>query len=185
MGWTIYAMLIQFLFWIPLTILFLRLAFPLIRAPFSDPIVGWIYSVTNPALRPIEKVVPRWRNLSLAALLLFWLVSSLEYALLVRFGGPALFWLVGGLANAISFALGFLIVMILLYIIFSLVQPRAGSSIVFLTERVASPICAVFRSRVPMIGPFDLSPALAILVMMLLRLLLQWVVYELAPMLSS
>ena len=42
MGWTIYGLLIQFLFWIPLTILFFRIALPLVRAPFSDPLVGWV-----------------------------------------------------------------------------------------------------------------------------------------------
>lgn len=180
MGWTVYGMLIQFLFWIPLTILFFRIALPLVRAPFSDPLVGWVYSVTNPLLRPLERFVPRWRNLSLAAVLVFWLVASIEYALLVRLAGPALLWPVGGLAGALSFALGFLIALIFLYTLFTLFQPRAGTSIVFVTERIAVPICRIFRRRLPMIGPFDLSPAAAILVLMLLRLLLQWLIYEIA-----
>lgn len=180
MGWTVYGMLIQFLFWIPLTILFFRIALPLVRAPFSDPLVGWIYSVTNPLLRPLERFVPRWRNLSLAAILVFWLIATLEYALLVRLSGSALLWPVGGLAGAITFALGFLIALIFLYSLFSLFQPRAGTSIVFITERVAAPICGIFRRYLPMAGPFDLSPAAAILVLMLLRLMLQWLTFEIA-----
>ena len=69
--------------------------------------------------------------------------------------------------------------LIVLYTLFGLFQPRAGTSIVFVTERIARPICNVFRRRLPMIGPFDLSPAAAILMLMVLRLLLLWVSYKL------
>lgn len=180
MGWQIYQYLIIFLFWIPLTVLFLRLALPLVRAPFSDPLVGWIYSVTNPLLRPLERFVPRWRNLSLAAVLLFWLVASFEFALLVRLHGHPGLWLLGGLAGAISFALGFLIALIVLYALFSLFQPRAGASFVFITERLAAPLCQRIRRRVPPLGPFDLSPAIAILLLMVLRIALAELIASIA-----
>lgn len=179
MGYMIYGYLIQFLIWIPLTILFLRIALPLVRAPFSDPMVGWVYSVTTPVLRPVEKIVPRWRNLSLAAVLLFWLVASLEQALLMLFSRNLLVWLLAGLAGAISFALGFMIVVIFVWVLFTFFQPRAGSSIVSIVQRLASPICNVFRRRIPAIGPFDLSPALAILTLTILRLIVPWAIYSL------
>lgn len=172
MGWTLYYYCITFLFWIPLTILFLRIALPLVRAPFSDPLVGWVYSVTTPVLRPLERFVPRWRNLSLAAVLLFWLVAALEFALLVRLQGHAGLWLLGGLAGALSFALGFLIALIVLYALFSLFQPRAGASFVFIVERIAAPLCNRVRRLVPPLGPFDLAPAIVILLLLIMRVLL-------------
>ncbi len=180
MGWTIYAYLIQFLFWIPLTILFLRIALPLVRAPFSDPVVGWVYSVTNPLLRPLERYIPRWRNFSIAAALLFWLVASLEFALLLRFNGNPGTWLVGGLLGAIGFATGFLIALIILSALFTLFQPRAGTSFVFLTDRLASPLVNRVRRHVPPVGPFDLSPAMAVLMLFVLRLLLAWAIFQVA-----
>ncbi|MBK8069852.1 MAG: YggT family protein [Rhodanobacteraceae bacterium] len=180
MGWTIYGYLIQFLFWIPLTILFFRIALPLVRAPFSDPLVGWVYSVTNPLLRPLERHIPRWRNFSIAAALLFWLVASLEFALLLRFYGHPGTWLVGGLVGAISFATGFLIALIILSALFTLFQPRAGSSFVFLTERLASPLVRRVRRYLPPVGPFDLSPAVAVLLLVILRMLLAWLVFKLS-----
>ncbi len=180
MGYMIYSYLIQFLFWIPLTILFLRIALPLVRAPFSDPLVGWVYSVTTPVLQPIERLVPRWRNLSLAAVLVFWLVASLEQALLMLFSGHILIWLLNGLAGAISFALGFMIVVIFVWVLFTFFQPRAGSSIVSIVQRLSSPICNAFRRRIPAVGPFDLSPALAILTLTILRLILPSVIFALA-----
>lgn len=180
MGWTIYAYLIQFLFWIPLTILFLRIALPLVRAPFSDPLVGWVYSITNPLLRPLERYIPRWRNFSIAAALLFWLVASLEFMLMLRLHGHPGTWLVGGLMGAIGFATGFLIALIILSALFTLFQPRAGSSFVFLTDRLASPLVSRVRRYVPLIGPFDLSPAVAILLLVILRLLLAWGIFQLS-----
>lgn len=180
MGVMIYQYLVSFLFWIPLTVLFCRIALPLVRAPFSDPLVGWVYSVTNPVLRPIERFVPRWRNLSLAAVLLLWLVASLEFALLMLFAGNPLMWLLGGLAGAISFVLGFLIVLIFASVLFSFFQPRAGSSIVFLVQRLTGPICNAFRRWIPAVGPFDLSPALAILALTILRLILPQAIFALS-----
>jgi len=178
-GLSIYAWLIQFLFWIPLTILFLRIVLPVVRAPFSDPLVGWIYTVTNPVMRPFERFIPRWRNWSLTAILLFWVVACIEYAL-IRLGGSPLAWLIGGLGGAISFALGFLIALVVLYALFSLFQPRAGTSIVYLTERIAQPMCAVFRRHIPPLGPLDLSPAMVVLSLVLTRLLLTAALYQLA-----
>jgi YggT family protein len=180
MGWTIYAYLVQFIFWIPLAILFFRIALPLVRAPFSDPLVGWVYSVTNPLLRPLERHIPRWRNFSIAAALLLWLVASLEFALLLRFNGHPGAWMVGGLMGAISFATGFLIALIILSALFTLFQPRAGTSFVFLTDRLAAPIVKRVRRFVPPLGPFDLSPAVAILLLVILRLILAWAIYQLS-----
>lgn len=180
MGWTIYAYLVQFIFWTPLAILFFRIALPLVRAPFSDPLVGWVYSVTNPLLRPLERHIPRWRNFSIAAALLLWLVASLEFALLLRFNGHPGAWMVGGLMGAISFATGFLIALIILSALFTLFQPRAGTSFVFLTDRLAAPIVKRVRRFVPPLGPFDLSPAVAILLLVILRLILAWAIYQLS-----
>ncbi len=180
MGQNILPLLISFLFWIPLTILFLRLALPLVRAPFSDPVVGWVYEVTNPVFRPFERFVPRYRNLSLTAVLLFWFTATLEYTLLVWFSGSAFAWIVGGLAGAIGFALGALMVCVVLFALFSLFQPRAGTSIVYLVERFSVPLVRHVRRFIPTIGPIDLSPAIVVLALMIVRLLLTDGLYRLA-----
>lgn len=172
---SLYTMLIDLLFFIPFTVILLRITFPLVRAPFSDPVVGWVYTVTTPVLRPLERFIPRWRNLSLAAVVLLWLVATLEFALLTLVLAP-LAWLIGGFGLAANFAIGFLIVMIILYSLFSLFEPRHGSSIVFLTQRIAAPLCGVFRRFVPTIGPFDLSPMLVVLALLVLRILVSMAV---------
>lgn len=175
---SLYATLIDLLFFIPYTVILLRIAFPLVRAPFSDPVVGWVYTVTTPVLRPLERYIPRWRNLSLAAVVLLWLVASLEFALLSLVLAP-LAWLIGGFGLAANFAIGFLIVMIVLYTLFSLFEPRTGSSVVFLTHRIAAPLCGLYRRLVPTIGPFDLSPMLVILTLLILRILVAMLVQTL------
>lgn len=178
-GYTIYQLLIIFVFWIPLTILFLRIALPIVRAPFSDPLVGWVYKSTNPLLRPLERFVPRWRNLSLAAVLLFWLVATIEYALLSLRVSPAA-WAVGGLGGALGFALGWLIALVVLHVLFSLFQPREGTSPVHMTARIVVPMVSPLRRRLPLLGPFDLSPAVLMLGLMIVRLVLGGALYGLA-----
>ena len=68
----------------------------------------------------------------------------------------------------------------MLYVLFGLFQPRAGTSLVFLTERIAAPLCNVFRRFIPPLGPLDLSPALVTLSLILTRLVFTQGLYGLA-----
>jgi hypothetical protein len=48
------------------------------RADFNNPLSQFVYRYTNPVLAPIRRVLPNWRRINLAALLLAWLVMLLK-----------------------------------------------------------------------------------------------------------
>mgnify|MGYP002783985114 CR=1 FL=1 len=179
MWWSIYQLIMSFVFWIPMAILFLRILFPLVRAPFSDPMVGWIYTVTNPLMRPLERFIPRYRNLHLAAVLLFIAVSMLSVAVIGLTLQPRML-IFGGLERALGFVYFFLIALLILYVLMSFVVVRRGNFFVELVGRVVGPPIRWIRARVPPIGPFDLSPMLLILALTILWMLLSAGLWTLA-----
>lgn len=176
---SIYQLLMSFVFWIPLTILFLRLVFPLVRAPFSDPVIGWVYTVTNPLMRPLERFIPRYRNFHIAALLLFLAVAMLSMAVIFLTLEPRLVFF-GGLDRALGFAYWFLMVLVLLYVLMSFVVVRQDNFFIELVKRVVAPPLRWIRARVPPLGPLDLSPMLFVLALTILWMLLSAGLWTLA-----
>lgn len=176
---SIYQLVMGFVFWIPLAILFLRILFPLIRAPFSDPMVGWVYTVTNPLMRPFERFIPRYRNLHLAALLMFLLTAMLGTAVIGLTLEPRIV-VFGGLDRALGFTYWFLMALLILYVLMSFVVVRQGSFFIELVRRVVGPPVRAIRDRVPPIGPFDLSPMLLMLALTIVWMLLSAGLWSLA-----
>lgn len=176
---SIYQLVTSFVFWIPLAILFLRILFPLVRAPFSDPMVGWVYTVTNPVMRPLERFIPRYRNFHVAALLLFLLTAMLATAVIGLTLEPRVV-IFGGLDRALGFTYWFLMALLILYVLMSFVVVRQGNFFIELVTRVVGPPLRRIRAHVPPIGPFDLSPMLLILALTILWMLLSAGLWTLA-----
>ncbi|EIL90977.1 hypothetical protein UU7_14790 [Rhodanobacter spathiphylli B39] len=74
------SMLIELVFEAAVTLLLLRVAAEACRADFHNPLSQFIYRYTNPVLAPIRRVLPNWRRINLAALLLAWLAMLLKPA---------------------------------------------------------------------------------------------------------
>ena len=109
------AMLLGLAFDAVVVLLLLRVLAEACRADFNNPLSQFIYRTTNPVLAPIRRVVPNWRRINLAGLLLAWLAMLLKRLLLFGLVGvmpsmPGL--LVLSLAELIDFTLLFYIVVI-------------------------------------------------------------------------
>ena len=64
------ALLLDLAFDAVVTLLLLRVAAEACRADFHNPLSQFVYRYTNPVLAPIRRVLPNWRRINLAALLL-------------------------------------------------------------------------------------------------------------------
>jgi YggT family protein len=76
------SLLIELAFDAVATLLVLRLLAEASRADFNNPLSQFVYRYTNPVLAPIRRVLPNWRRINLAALLLAWLTMLLKRLLL-------------------------------------------------------------------------------------------------------
>jgi YggT family protein len=144
----------------------LRLYMQWQRISFSNPIGGLVFALTDWLILPLRRLIPpvgRWDVSSLVAAALLQLV---QYSFLTLLLGAASAWAwlpwlaLFGLARvAVSGLIGLLIV----YAVMSWVQAR--SPLADVIARLCEPILRPVRRVIPLVGGFDLSP-LVILVLL-------------------
>ncbi|HEU4857184.1 MAG TPA: YggT family protein [Rhodanobacteraceae bacterium] len=167
------ALLIQFAFGCAVALFVFRLLTEAVRADFYNPICQFLYRATNPVLTPLRRVLPTWRRINLAALVVAWVLEVVKNFLL-RFVAPD-FWasnlgtLVLGFADLLNFFMIVYLIMIFAWALLSYVNIDARNPLVPLLGKIVDPVLKPLRKRVPLVGGFDLSPMLAILVILLVQ----------------
>ncbi len=170
------TLLIQFAFGCAVALFVFRLLCEAVRADFYNPICQFLYKATNPVLTPLRRVIPTWRRINLAALLIAWIIEVVKNFLL-RFTIPE-YWasnagvLLLGFADLVDFFAIMYLIMIFVWALLSWVNVDARNPVVPLLGKIVGPLLKPFRKVVPLIGGFDLSPMLAILVILLIRIVL-------------
>ena len=144
----------------------LRLDMQWQRVPFSNPIGGLVFALTDWLVMPLRRVIApvgRWDLSSLVAAVLLQLV---QYFLLWLILGAGAVWawlpwlaLFGLVRVAISGLIGLLIV----HAVMSWMSTR--SPIADVVARLCAPVLRPFQRIIPLVGGVDLSP-LAVLVLL-------------------
>jgi YggT family protein len=170
---TMYAYLIAAIFFLIYLVIYSRFAFQLVRAPFINQVAQWVYRSTNPVVQPMERVIPRWRHISIASLVLLLIAAMLKVALLTGASAFSTFGVRVALSDALSFALRYWIWAIFISIVlgwlFSVVERRRDNDLVDIVFMLARPLCALprrfFRTH---IGVFDFAPVIVLFVLAML-----------------
>ena len=168
------SLLIELAFNLLATLFVLRVLAEAARADFHNPISQFLYRATNPVLAPIRRVIPNWRRINLAALLLAWLVMVLKNALLFALLGAAPNaggLLVLGLADLIDFVLVFYLVLIFGWSLMSMLQVDSRQPVLRLAGAIVEPLLRPLRGRLT-VGMIDFSPMAVMLVIVLARILI-------------
>ena len=169
------ALLIEFAFGALVALFLLRMLAEAVRADFYNPICQFLYRTTNPVLTPLKRVIPNFRRINLAALLLAWVAEVVKNLLLyamigLRAAVPGLLLL--GLADLLDFLAVLYLLMILAWALLSFVSLDARHPLTPLLGRLVEPVLRPLRRFLPAPGGLDLSPAVAILVILLMRVLI-------------
>lgn len=167
--------LIRFVFGALITLVVLRVLLQMVRANFYNPICQFLYKATNPVLMPLRRVVPSWRNLDVAGVLLAWLLSAIQLALLFALAGvsPKLVGLaVMAVADLIGFVLLLYMALIIVRILLSFFPGNARHPIVPLIYQLTDPLLRPLQRILPSLGGLDFSPMVAWLLITLARVLL-------------
>ena len=172
----IFNLLLSTFFYFFIVIVFLRFLFQLIRADFHNPVSQFILKVTNPLLIPLRRIIPAWKNIDSASLVLIFLLKIIELFLrdLINFGS------VGSLYNLLSLsimelvrmAINFYFFAILGQIVLSWLAPHNNNPLIGLLHQITNPVMAPARKLIPPIGGMDLSPILVLLALQVLETLL-------------
>lgn len=167
--------LVSTLFKLAMWVVILRIALQLVRADFYNPVSQLVWRLTQPVVDPLTRLIPRFQNWDLAALLvLFLLAMAYIYAVfaILGFHVPLLHaaWL--ALLTMLALTLMLLTFSIFVQAILSWLGPgvnnRAGSVLWSLNE----PLLGRIRRVVPTVSGVDLSPLVAILLLQVLYYLI-------------
>jgi YggT family protein len=167
------SLLIELAFDAVVTLLILRLLAEACRADFNNPLSQFVYRYTNPVLAPIRRVLPNWRRINLAALLLAWLAMLLKrlllYSLIGMLPHPAGL-LVLALADLLDFVLLFYIVLIFGWSLLSMFAADQRQPLLRLAGNLVAPLLRPLRGKL-IVGNIDLAPMAVMIALVLARLL--------------
>ena len=167
------SLLIELAFDALATLLVLRLLAEASRADFNNPLSQFVYRYTNPVLAPIRRVLPNWRRINLAALLLAWLTMLLKRLLLFAVIGIVPHFaglLVLALAELLDFILLFYIVLIFGWSLLSMFAVDRRQPLLRLAGTIVDPLLRPLRGKL-IAGQIDFAPMAVMIVLLLARLL--------------
>ncbi len=154
----------------------LRFLLQVARADFYNPFTQAIVKVTDPAVRFFRRLIPGYRGLDFASLVLALLVQCIATALLISlsgFGIPGaglvVSWSVIGL---LSLVLNIYFWGMMISIIASFIAPYSGHPALVLIRQLTEPLMEPFRRLLPSMGGLDLSPIFVFLAIQIIRTVL-------------
>jgi YggT family protein len=159
-----------------LLLLLLRFWLPVLRADFRNPIAQGILRITSPLVIPVRRFISPIGRLDTSTILVAFALEFLLVLVLLALRGLN----VGTLPIAITAVLELAIqslnlffFVILIKVVLSWVAPQNYNPIIALLNTMAEPVLSPFRRIVPVIGGFDISPIIAIVLLKAAEIVLQ------------
>ena len=145
----------------------LRFALQWVRADPRNPFWQFVVQITNPLVRPLRQVVPGWRGMELASLLLAFVLEAVAVVVLVRLTGTPL----PGVVLVLYYALLRFVLAVLrlyffalvVYVLLSWVNPDGSHPLARALGALCEPLLRPVRRFIPVIGGFDLSPLIVLI----------------------
>jgi YggT family protein len=167
--------LVKTLFGLYITVVVIRFLLQWARADFYNPVSQFVVKLTSPVLRPLRKMIPGYRGLDTASVVLAWLLKAAELAILTLLLGldrnplGALAWALPALVGLI---ISIFLFAVLIRVILSWLNPDPYNPAVDLLTRLTDPIMRPAQRLIPPVSGIDLSPMVVMIGLVLLEMLL-------------
>jgi YggT family protein len=158
-----------------ITAVMLRFLLAMVRADFYNPLTQILVKLTNPALKPLRRLIPGFGGIDIASLLLMLTLQMLALALITLLRGAALHpfgLLLWSIAELLGLLLNIYMFSILIQVVLSWVNPNAYNPAVSLLYSINEPLLAPARRLIPPLSGLDLSPVVVLLGLQLAKMLL-------------
>lgn len=170
--------LIDTLFGLYILVIMLRFLLQTARADFYNPISQFIVKVTNPALRPLRRLIPGWGGIDNASLVLLFSIQCIALLLLGLISGafgeglniPGL--LVATITKLVSLLLYVYLFGIFILALLSWINPGSYNPVATVIANLTEPLMRPARKLIPPLGGIDLSPMVVILAIYVARMLI-------------
>jgi YggT family protein len=168
--------LIQTVFGFYILAVMLRFLLQWVRADFYNPLVQFLVRITNPPLLPLRRIIPGYRGLDLASLVLAFVLQLVEMILITLLLGqhPS----VGGIllltvAELLKLVINIYLWGIVIQAILSWVNPDPRHPAARVLAQLTDPVLQPVRRRLPPVSGIDLSPMVVVVGLIFVSLLLQ------------
>lgn len=155
--------------------LLLRFLLQASRADFYNPVSQALVKLTAPVLNPVRRLIPTWRNVDLATLVVALVCNTLFTALMIFAAGyvlPNIGILVSwSFLGLVAFILNIYFWGLLVSIIASWVAPFSGNPALLLVQQLLEPIQWRFRKIIPPMGGLDFSPIFIFLAIQVVQIM--------------
>ncbi|MCK9529270.1 MAG: YggT family protein [Gammaproteobacteria bacterium] len=169
------AFLINTLFQLYIIAVLLRFLLQWARASFYNPLSQFLVKVTNPALKPLRRIIPGLAGLDLAAVVLMLVLQMVALGLIAALNGfaigPGTLFLLA-VAELVELTVYVFIFSILIEALLSWVNPGRYNPMADALHSLNDPILRPIRRVVPPVSGFDLSPLVAIIGLQVLLMLI-------------
>jgi len=167
--------LVKVIFGLYATLVVLRFLLQLTRADFYNPVSQVIVKLTKPVLNPLRRVIPGVAGLDIAALVLAWLVLTLEQTSILGLAGTGFHPVAAALLaipELISLMINIFLFAIIIGVVISWINPGNYNPVVGLIHNLTEPLLSPVRRRMPDLGGLDLSPMVVMIGLVILEMLL-------------
>jgi YggT family protein len=181
------TLIINTLFDLYILLVLLRFLLQSFRADFYNPVSQFIVKATTPPLRIFRRMIPSVSGQDLASIVLCLVLIYLKFIILRLIDIPGvpianvtapiaavsyLGLFVYAIADLVSLTLTVFLIAIIIQVVLSWISPGQYNPVIGLIHSIASPALRPFRKILPSLGGLDLSPLLATLGIMVLKMLL-------------
>ncbi len=168
--------LIEVVFGLYILAVLLRFLFATVRADFHNPLSQFIVKITNPPLTILRRFIPSYMAIDWAAIFLLFAIQAVEIvltALVVAGVVPApMGLLVMTFAELLKTVVYLYIVVILVQVAISWINPHAYNPLTVIMHQLTEPVMKPARRLIPPAGGFDWSPLVVLIVLNLAIILL-------------
>ena len=171
------TLIIQTILELYLLAVILRLLLQVARADFYNPLSQAIVKITDPALRPLRKVIPGVAGIDMASIVLALIIqiAAIYITCLINgvgFVNPlyALGWSALGIVSMVRNIYFFTLI---ISIIVSWIAPGNPHPIIMLVKQLVEPIMAPFRRLMPSMGGLDLSPIFVFILLQVIEIFIR------------
>lgn len=173
--------LITLFFDLLLFALWIRIALRYFGVTLLHPVGHLIYSLTNPIVQPLERLVYRgkpvvkqydWVTLGLifiVELIKFFIIALVFHGVLL----PISFLIIFALADAIIQVCNLLFYIILIRVVMSWINPAWQHPILDIMKLITDPLLDLGRRIIPDISGFDFSPFIILILLKVIALFMQ------------
>ena len=152
-----------------LLVLLLRFWLPWLQADFRNPLAQGILRLTSPVVVPLRRIVPPFGRLDTATVMVAFIIQYLTvFLLLVIVGRTAGFVPIAATAvvKLVVLSINLFVYAIFIRVILSWVAQGGYNPATAIITTLTEPVLRPFRRVLPAMGGFDLSPILAIILLL-------------------